>query len=73
MTAVKNKVSDVGSLVKKADCDTKISEIGKKVAVHNHGKYITTPEFNKLSAENFAAILTNLVADLVTDFDTKIY
>ena len=44
-------------LVVQAGYNTKISEIKKKVAVHNHDKYITTPEFNKLSAEAFAPIL----------------
>ena len=44
-------------LVVSAGYNTKISEIKKKVAGHNHDKYITTPEFNKLSAEAFAPIL----------------
>ena len=26
-----------------------------KITDHNHDKYITTPEFNKLTSENFAA------------------
>ena len=29
----------------------------KKITDHHHDKYITTPEFNKLTAENFAARL----------------
>ena len=51
---------------------TKISEIEKKLTDHKHGKYITTPEFNKLTAENFAAILAqaNLITE--TDFDAKL-
>ena len=28
-----------------------------KLADHKHDKYITTPEFNKLTVENFAARL----------------
>ena len=28
-----------------------------KITDHNQDKYINTPEFNKLAAENFAAIL----------------
>ena len=28
-----------------------------KITHHDHDKYITTSEFNKLTAENFAAIL----------------
>ena len=29
-----------------------------KITGHNHDKYISTPEFNKLTSENFAARLT---------------
>ena len=39
----------------KKDYDTKISEIEKKVTNHNHDNYITTPEFNRLTTEDFAA------------------
>ena len=39
----------------KKDYDTKISEIEKKVTNHSHDKYITTPEFNRLTTEDFAA------------------
>ena len=39
----------------KKDYDTKISETEKKVTNHNHDKYITTPEFNRLTTEDFAA------------------
>ena len=47
------KIPDVSNLVKKkkkTDYDTKIREIEKKVTDHDHDKYITTPEFNKLTA-----------------------
>ena len=60
MTAVENKIPNVSKLVekkKKKDYNTKISEIEKKVSDHNHGKHITTPEFNKLTTENFKARL----------------
>ena len=59
-------------LKKKTDYDKKISELEKKITDHNHDKYITTPEFNKLNAENFAAKLAQ--ADLIkkTDFDAKL-
>ena len=72
LTAVKNKIPDVSSLIKKTDHDTKISEIENNVSDHNHEKYIATPEFNKLTTENFTARLAQ--ADLVrkTDFDTKL-
>ena len=46
--------------------NTKINEVENKIP--NHDKYITTPEFNNLTAESFAARLKQ--ADLVnkTDF-----
>ena len=49
---------------------TKISEVENKIP--DHAKYITTQEFNKLTAENFAVRLkqANLVSK--TDFDNKI-
>ena len=43
--------------LKKSDYNTKISEIEKKITDHDHHKYITTPEFNKLTAEYFTARL----------------
>ena len=48
----------------------KISERENKIP--DHAKYITTPEFNTLTAENFTARLKQ--ADLVkkTDFDNKL-
>ena len=72
LAAVKNKIAHVSSLVKKTDYNTKISGTEKKVSDHNHDKYITTPEFNKFTAEVFDAKLAraNLIAK--TDFDTKL-
>ena len=46
---------------KKTDYNTKINEIEKKITDHNHDKYITTPEFNKLTSQNFAARLALLI------------
>ena len=57
LTAIENKIPNISSLVKKTDYDTKIAEIEKRLFDHNHDKYITTPEFNKLSAEVFDARL----------------
>ena len=59
-------------MVKKVDYDTKVEEIEKKLTDHNRDKYITTREFNKFTAEIFAARLAQ--ADLVTkiDFDNKL-
>ena len=72
MTAVENKVPNVSSLVKKTDCNTKISEIEGKLGNHNHDKYITTPEFNMFSKEVFDARLK--LVNLVTkrDFDVEL-
>ena len=76
-----NKIPNVSNLVKKIDYNTKINEIEKKITDHNHDKYITTPEFNKFTAETFAARLkqANLASksDIFnfvnkTDFDNKL-
>ena len=83
LTAVENKIPSVINSIKKKkpDCNTKINEIEMKIIDHNHDKYITTPEFNKLTAESFAARLkqANLasksdIANFVnkTDFDNKL-
>ena len=61
--------------------NTKVNEIEKKITDHDHDKYITTPEYNKSTAENFATRLAqaNLasksdIANFVnkTDFDDKL-
>ena len=72
MTAVENKIPDVSNLVKKTDYNTNISEIENKVSDHDHDKYITTSEFNKLSTENFKARLTQANLITKTDFDAKL-
>ena len=55
LPTVDNKIPDVSSLVKKTDYNPKILDIEKKVTGHDHHKYITTSEFNKLTTENFPA------------------
>ena len=72
LTAVENKIPDVSNLVKKAEYNTKLNKIEKKITDNSHDKYITTPEFNKLTAERFAARLaqSNLVTK--TNFDDKL-
>ena len=62
----------VNSFIKNTHYNTKISENGKNVSDHNHGKYITTPEFNNLAAGVVTARLAqaNLVAG--TEFDAKL-
>ena len=42
-------------LTKKTNYNTKINEIEKKITDHDHEKYITTQEFNKLTVDNLAA------------------
>ena len=49
LTALENKIANVSNLVKKTDYNTKIGEIENKITTdHDHDKYITTKEFNKL-------------------------
>ena len=43
--------------LKKLYYNTKFDEIDKNILGHNYGKYITTEEFNKLTAYNFATRL----------------
>ena len=62
LTVVENKMTNVSNLVKKADYNTKFSEIGNKDTTdHGHDKYITTQEFNKLTSENFTARLAQAI------------
>ena len=59
--------------MKKTDYDTEISGFQKKKVIdYNHGKYITTPEFNKLTTENVKARLTQANLITKTDFDAKL-
>ena len=60
LTAVENKLPDVSILVKKTDYDTNIA----KILDHNHEKYINTPEFNKHTAQHFAARLNQKLKGL---------
>ena len=48
----------------------KISEVENKIC--NHDKYITTSEFNKLTAENFTVRLKQANLVTKTDFDKKL-
>ena len=59
--------------VKKADYNTKISETKKEILDHNYDKCITTQEFNKLTANNFAAKLKRAnIAKYIDDFVERI-
>ena len=71
LTAVENKIPNVSSLVKKTGYNTKNSEIEGKINIHNHDKYITTPEFNNLAAGVFDARLARSNLAAKTDFDIK--
>ena len=59
-------------LSKKTDYDIKIRELEKKITNHKHERHITTPEFNKLTAENFAVKLKQVNLITKTDFDAKL-
>ena len=72
LIAVKNKIPDVSSLVTKTGYNTKFSEIEKKVSGHDHGKYITNPEFDNLAAGVLNARLAQANLVTKTDFDTKL-
>ena len=50
-----NKTPDTSSLVITTVLNTKISEVENEIP--DNSKYITTQEFNKLRAENFAVRL----------------
>ena len=70
---MENKISSISNLAKKTDYDTKVNEIEKKTTDHNHDdKYITTPEFNKLTEENFATRSAQASLVTKTDFDSKL-
>ena len=81
LTAAENELPSVSNLVKKTEYNTTLDEIGKKITDHNQDKYITTPEFNGLTSENFTTRLrqSNLagksdIANFVkkADFDNKL-
>ena len=69
---VENKIPSVSSLVKKTNSDTNIGELEKKLTDHNHGKYITIPNFNALAADVFNARLAQANLITKTDFDAKL-
>ena len=57
LTTVENKIPNVSNLVKK-NYNTKINETEQIINDHDQSsKYITTPEFNKLTVESFTARL----------------
>ena len=70
LTTVENKIANVSNLIKKADYNTKVTEIENKLNNHNHDKY--TSEFNKLAADVFNARLAQANLITKTDFDAKL-
>ena len=70
---IENKIPNVSNLVKKTDYNTKISEIKNKItADHDHDKYITTQEFNKLASEIFTARLAQANLASKSDIDNVV-
>ena len=67
LTPVENKTPSVSNFVKETDYNIISNEIRNEITDHDHDKYITTPEFNKLTPENFAARLKQ--ANLATKTD----
>ena len=57
LNTVENEIPNISDIVKKADYGTKTSRTKNKICHHDYDKYITTPKFNSLTAENFAARL----------------
>ena len=55
ISELENKTPNTSSLVSTTVLSTIISKAENKIP--NHANYITTPEFNKLTVENFAARL----------------
>ena len=64
LTTVEKKIPCISSLVKKADYNTKITDIENKLNNHNHDKYVATSEFNILVADVFNVRLAR--ANLIT-------
>ena len=56
---------------KKINYNTKINEIEKNITDHDHSKkYITTQEFNQLTADHFAARLAQVNLPSKNDITT---
>ena len=72
LTTVENKIPSISGLFKKADYNTKITDIENKLNNHNHDKYLATSEFNTLAADVFNARLAQANLITKTDFDAKL-
>ena len=71
LTAVENKIPDGSNLDKKQIEIQKLMSL-KRILLIIIMKYIITPEFNKLTAETFAARLAQSHLVTKTDFDTNL-
>ena len=81
VTTDENKIFNISNLVKRTDYNKQTNKMEKKITDRDHDKYITTPEFNMLTAENVAAMFQqgNLASKSVisncvnkADFDTNL-
>ena len=72
LTAVENEIPGVSSLNKKTDYNRKISELETKFTDHNYDDYITTLEFNVLTASAFNARISQANLITKTGFDAKL-
>ena len=70
---MENKISDVSTLVKKTNYNTKISELEKKFTDYSDNKYVTTQNFNTSTVGIYNARLTQANLITITDFDTKLF
>ena len=75
------QTTDTRNLAEKTDYNRKLNEVENETNDHDHTKYITAPEFYKLTSENFTSKLAranlaskNDIANFVkkTDFDNKL-
>ena len=80
LTAVENKIANARNSAKKANYNTKFSEIENKITTYRD-KYIATQEFNNLTSEKFTVRLAqahlaskSYIANFAkeTDFDDKL-
>ena len=70
VSEVENKIPNTSILVTTTALNTKICEVENEIS--DNSKYITTEEFNKLTAENFAARLKQVDLLNKTSFDNKL-
>ena len=73
LTTAEKKIPSFSNLVKKkTDYNNRVTEIENKLNNHNLDKYITTSEFNELTADVFNARLAEANLITKTNFDVKL-